>query len=323
MSDSRRIRDAMEREPFHRLPFDSIPDQPRKPHAFFETQGHDIEVDSAHFGRQRVHYREHGAGTPLLLIHGLMTSSYSWRYVFAPLAERFRVIAPDLPGAGRSDAPDVPYTAPALAQWILDFQSAVGIHGSLCIGNSMGGYLTMRSALVDDKAFSRLVNIHSPGLPEARLYALSTGLSLPGVRSLLAWAARRDPERWVHRNVHYWDETLKSREEAREYGGPLANPAGSKAFVRYLGDTMSPWAMHDFRHELQRRKFPIPLLLVYARRDPMVPPRMGERLHELLPDAELRWLEESSHFSHVDTPELLLETVLPFLRGQIIAKRGG
>jgi pimeloyl-ACP methyl ester carboxylesterase len=303
----------MEREPFHRLPFDSIPDLPRRSHGFFQTQGHDIELDSEHFGRQRVHYRELGSGPPLLLIHGLMTSSYSWRYVYAPLAERFRVIAPDLPGAGRSAAPDVPYTAPALARWILDFQKAVGIHGSDCIGNSMGGYLTMRSALLDAKAFRRLVNIHSPGLPEVRLYALFTALSVPGLRSLVAWAARREPERWVHRNVHYWDETLKSREEAREYGGSIATPAGSKAFVRYLGDTLSPYAMREFRSALEAKPFPIPLLLVYARRDPMVPPEMGERLHELLPKAELRWLEQSSHFSHVDTPELLLETVLPFL----------
>lgn len=304
----------MERKPFQRLPFDSIPDQPRKPHAFSRTRGVELELDSADFGRQRVHYRELGEGPPLLLVHGLMTSSYSWRYVFAPLAEHFRVIAPDLPGAGRSAAPDVPYTAAALAQWILDLQRALDIRGCACIGNSMAGYLTMRSALVDTGAFSRLVDIHSPGLPEPRLYALSTALSVPGVRAFVSWLARRDPERWVHRNVHYWDETLKSREEAREYGGPLGTSEGSKAFVRYLGDTMSPWAMRDFRSELEKRKFPVPLLLVYARRDPMVPPKMGERLHELLPDAELRWLEESSHFSHVDTPELLLETVLPFLR---------
>jgi pimeloyl-ACP methyl ester carboxylesterase len=177
----------------------------------------------------------------------------------------------------------------------------------------MGGYLAMRSAFLDASAFSRLVNIHSPGLPEARLYALSTALAIPGSRRFLAWLSGRYPERWVHRNVHYWDETLKSREEAREYGGPLATAAGAKAFVRYLGDTMSPWAMREFVRDLERGEFPIPLLLVYARQDPMVPPAMGERLRAFLPKAELRWLEESSHFSHVDTPELLLEAVLPFL----------
>jgi pimeloyl-ACP methyl ester carboxylesterase len=51
------------------------------------------------FGELRVHYREHGKGEPLLLIHGLMTTSYSWRYVYSALGSRYRIIAPDLPGA--------------------------------------------------------------------------------------------------------------------------------------------------------------------------------------------------------------------------------
>jgi pimeloyl-ACP methyl ester carboxylesterase len=299
-------------EPFRRQPFDSIPDLPRRPHAYFASAGREIELASGHFGAHRVHYREQGSGPPLLLIHGLMTSSYSWRYVIAPLAERFRVIAPDLPGAGRSSAPDVPYTASALAGWIQDFVKALDVRGCLAIGNSMGGYLTMRSALADRSLFGRLINIHSPGLPEARLYALHSALSIPGLRSAVAWAARRDPERWVHRNVHYYDESLKSREEAREYGKPLSTPAGSRAFVRYLAETLSPHDMRKFARTLGAG-FPIPLLLIYARQDPMVPPEMGDRLHALVPEARLEWLEQSSHFSHVDTPELFLEVALPFL----------
>ncbi len=308
----------MEREPFDRLPFESIPELPRRPHQYFESEGRELELESEHFGRHLVHYREQGSGPPLLLIHGLITSSYSWRYVIAPLAQRFRVIAPDLPGAGRSAVPDVRYTASAMARWIIDFARAIGAHGSVAIGNSMGGYLAMRAVLEEPSVFSRLVNIHSPGLPEARLYALSAALKIPGARSALAAVARRDPERWVHRNVHYYDETLKSREEAREYGTPISTLEGSKAFVRYLAETLSPQSMTEFVRELTRLRdcekgFPVPLLLIYARRDPMVPPEMGERLYALVPEAELVWLEKSSHFSHVDTPEPLLEAALPFL----------
>jgi pimeloyl-ACP methyl ester carboxylesterase len=284
------------------------------PHGLARAASRTIELDSAHFGRHRVHVRELGEGPPLLLVHGLMTSSYSWRYVMEPLSRSYRVVAPDLPGAGTSDAPDVSYAPDAMARWIIDLVDALGIRGTRAIGNSLGGYLCMRAALADETVFSRLVNIHSPGIPDARLYALSAALSVPGLRAVLAGLARRDPERWAHRNVHYWDESLKSLEEAREYGAPLRTREGSRAFARWMGDTLSPGGMREFVRALQRRTFPIPLLLVYAQEDPMVPPQVGRALGALVPDAQLVWLEKSSHFAHVDSPGRLLEHVEPFLR---------
>jgi pimeloyl-ACP methyl ester carboxylesterase len=280
-------------------------------------------VASAHFGSVRIHLRELGAGPPLLLVHGLMTTSYSYRYLLEPLAARFRVLAPDLPGCGRSDKPDVRYGPAALATFLGELVDALGIRGCAAIGNSMGGYLCMRLALADPTAFSRLVNIHSPAFPELRLRALKVALAVPGVAAGLAAWVRRDPRRWVHANVHYWDEGLKSLEEAEAYGAPLATVEGARAFTRFLRDTMDPAGLAEFAAALEARKaqgqaFPIPLCLIYARRDPMVPPSVGARLAPLIPGAELHWLEESSHFAHVDTPELLLRTAEPFLaRGEV------
>src|SRR5207237_6412256 len=110
-----------------------------------------------------------------------------------------------------------------------ELQLALGIRGCAAVGNSMGGYLCMRLALADAAAFSRLVNIHSPALPTFPLRALKLVLSLPGSRRILRAMVHRDPERWVHRNVHYYDESLKSREEARVYGAPLTTVAGVRA----------------------------------------------------------------------------------------------
>jgi pimeloyl-ACP methyl ester carboxylesterase len=62
--------------------------------------------------------------------------------------------------------------------------------------------------------------------------------------------------------------------------------------------------------------FPAPLMLLYARQDPMVPPRNGAELHALVPGARMVWIEQSSHFAHVDTPERVVDEVLPFLQGE-------
>jgi pimeloyl-ACP methyl ester carboxylesterase len=304
--------------PFRRLPFARLVEKPARPHPYFDTAAHDLEMDSRDFGRLRIHWREWGAGPPLVLVHGLMTSSYSWRYVLDALGARFRLIVPDLPGAGRSGRPRVPLEAAALARWIGDFQSALGVRGCAAVGNSLGGYLCMRLALADAGAFSRLVNIHSPAFPIARLRALAIALAVPGARRLLAWWVLRAPQKWVHRNVHYYDESLKSLEEARVYAEPLSSPDGVRAFISYLADTMRPRAFAEFVAELERlraqeRAFPIPLLLVYSRQDPLVPPATGERLAALTAGARLAWLDRTSHFAHVDSPERVAPLVLDFL----------
>lgn len=99
------------------MPFRALPEQPRLPHTYFDAEPVDIDMDSAPFGRIRVHYRTVGDGPPLLLVHGLMTTSYSWRYNLAGLAAKFRVITVDLPGCGQSSGPaDRPYGIAELAE---------------------------------------------------------------------------------------------------------------------------------------------------------------------------------------------------------------
>ncbi len=302
--------------PFEQLRFADVPDLPRVRHGYANVPGREVVVDSPELGAVSVHVREHGAGPPLLLVHGLMTSSYSFRYVLEPLGRHYRCIALDLPGAGRSDKPDRPYRAEVLARFLGRAMETLDIAGARVIGNSLGGYLCMWLALLRPDLVGRLVNIHSPGVPLARLHLLKQVLRVPGAEKLLYHLIQRDPERWAHRNVHYFDETLKSREEAREYAAPLSSAEGRRSLYRYLAECVDPGDMGRFVDALRSGPFPVPLLLLYARRDPMVPPVVGRRLHELVPSAQMVWMEDASHFAHVDAPARLVEHVLPFLEGR-------
>lgn len=309
---------ATKPKPFTQLAYRDVPALPRKPHGYFETQVREVEVHTRSMGRVRTHVRIHGEGPPLLLVHGFMTTSYSWRYALTPLGKHFTLYMPDLAGCGRSEKTHGPYTPEAYADFLQGLLESLGLHGIAAIGNSLGGYLAMQLVLRDTSALSRLVNLHSPGLPTGRMKALRHALDhTPGWKHLLGSVIAMSPHRWVHRNVHYYDETLKSREEHSEYGDPLASEAGLMAFMRMLDETVDVRAMARFEETLRSlKRFPIPLQLVYARRDPMVPPQVGERLHALLPDAEMVWLEEASHFAHVDATERFVEAVLPFLNAQ-------
>jgi pimeloyl-ACP methyl ester carboxylesterase len=301
-------------KPFERGRFEDLPERPRLPHDFDRTRGTNVTVRSRVFGEMSAHYRELGAADapPLLLIHGLMTSSYSWRYVYGPLSKSWRVIAPDLPGAGRSDAPRATYTAAALAEWVGEFQRALSIEGCHAVGNSLGGYVCMLHAITEPKAFVKLVNVHSPASPDFKYRVLGALLSLPGTTSLLGALVGEDGRRWTHKNVHYWDESLKSLEEAEEYAKPLRTPEGLAAFRSYLKDAVSASGLARFGGALREKPFPIPLMLLYAKMDPLVSPKNGDYLAKVVPGATLQWIEDSSHFAHVDTPAAVVRAVEAF-----------
>ena len=206
--------------------------------------------------------------------------------------------------------------AAALATFVGELQDALGIAGCETAANSLGGYLCMRAALDDPARFARLAVIHPPAVAEPRLVALHAALKMPGAAAALEHVVRRAPRRWAHKNVHYYDETLKSLEEAHEYGDPLASAAGARAFIGYLSDVLDPRELRAFERELRSRRergegFPVPLMLVYAREDPTVPPKVGRRLAALIPDAEFHWLEHTSHFVQVDRPPTAWPTCSP------------
>lgn len=304
----------MNARPFQRGRFADLPERPVRPHGWFVIPERTLAMRSAPFGELEIAYRVLGndASPPLLLLHGLMTSSYSWRYVAHELAKSFRVYVPDLPGSGRSSKPVATYSASNYATWIREFVDALGIRGCACIGNSLGGYLSMRTVLSDPTIFRALIDLHSPGIVELRLRALNAAMKIPGLRRAFAWFVRGRARRFAHANVHYFHESLKSLEEAEEYGAPLATVDGSRAFANILGDVLDPRELTDFKAQLERAPFPIPLLFLYARKDPMVPAWIGPALHALVPAAKFSWIEDSSHFAHVDTPEAVLAEARAF-----------
>jgi len=303
--------------PFRQLAFADVPELPVVPHRWAEATRSDLAIRTDDLGETRIAVRSIGEGPPLVLIHGLMTAGYSFRYLIDLLADRYRLVIPDLPGAGSSDHPDVYLGPDVLARSILAMIDALGVRGAPVIGNSMGGYLCMRAAYMDPGAIGRLVNLHSPGVPTGRMSLLYWALRLLPSRWALDWLVRRDPERWVHRNVHYFDESLKSREEHRIYAEPLSTREGRRAFHRHLHDALDVREMRRFVKQLRETPFPIPLQLVYATRDPVVPPAVGDQLRALVPSAQFVQLSDASHFAHVDAAPRFVEAVRPFLAGTL------
>ncbi len=114
-------------------------------------------------GRLDVRYVRKGQGPTIILIHGLASSIYTWSDVIGPLAEKFDVIALDLPGFGASSQPsdltfdDYPAT-------VIGLMDALGVTRAHLAGNSLGGAISLLLAARTPERVDRLVVLDSAGL---------------------------------------------------------------------------------------------------------------------------------------------------------------
>jgi pimeloyl-ACP methyl ester carboxylesterase len=109
--------------------------------------------------KARVSYFDTGSldAPAVVLIHGLQDEADTWRHIFAPLAEKHRVIALDLPGSGRSDKTERTYTVQFFVDVVIELMDRLGIHYATLVGNSLGGMIAEVIALQHTARVLRLV----------------------------------------------------------------------------------------------------------------------------------------------------------------------
>jgi pimeloyl-ACP methyl ester carboxylesterase len=283
-------------------------------------------VDTAGAKRSiAVRHKVTGEGPPLVLIHGLMTSSYSWRYVLESLGRRYRVYAPDLVGAGESDKPlDLRYSVENIARFVAAYVRTVSKEPVYLVGNSLGGLYSLRALMQEGPPLARrFVLMHAPGYPLVRTRLLASVFHAPGLgpalASLVARTAHRFPQKFVEKNVHYSRKDMMSEEECAEYGRLFETLDGARVFAKILEESLDPEDHAAVIAELRERgragaALPCPVKVLYARKDVMVPPAFGPRFHEDIPGSEFVWMDDASHFLHVDAPERTVAEIAGFDR---------
>jgi 3-oxoadipate enol-lactonase len=151
-----------------------------------------------------VHYLERGQGEAVVLIHGLGCSGADWAFQVAALESRYRVIVPDLPGSGHSEAPHDGYSIEAFAAGLWRLLDHLGISNTNLIGFSLGGAVALEMAASRPNSVPKLALINSLATyrPHNWRKWMETYVSATLVRMLgmprAAWlvAARLFPESW-------------------------------------------------------------------------------------------------------------------------------
>jgi pimeloyl-ACP methyl ester carboxylesterase len=261
-------------------------------------------------------YTVAGAGEPLLLVHGLGGTRQSWRRLIDRLAASHRVIAPDLPGHGDSDAPAGDYSLGAHATALRDLLVALGHHSATVVGHSLGGGVGMQFAYQFPERTSRLVLISSGGLgPE--LTPMLRAATLPGAQAVVAGLAQI-PER-ITRSLLPVMSVVPGLVASRD-AGPLAEGLRGlvdrrqrNAFIR-TARTVINWrgqAVSASRQLALLRDLPV--LVLWGRRDETIPPSHHRSVAHVLPTARLTEIPGAGHYPHETDSEPTFRAMKDFL----------
>lgn len=259
-----------------------------------------------------VRFERRGQGPALVLVHGLLGYSFSWRHVLAPLSKEREVFALDMPGSGFSEClATTDAHLSAAAERLLKFLDAMGIGVCDLVGSSYGGTTSLfLSATHPDRV--RTLTLVSPANPWSRIGRKRlTLLSLPLAGMLFPPFARSI--RSLHRSAirrMYGDPSRVTSETLHGYSLPLRRKGVFEHAVRIAHN----W--HSDMAELERSlagASDIPTLIVWGSKDRLVELSSAHILHRHLRRSRLTIMEGAGHLPYEECPEEFASLVNGFL----------
>lgn len=270
-----------------------------------------LATTTAEAGGLHIRYAELGSGPEsVLLLHGFPETLQTWRRVAPELAEHFRVLAPDLPGSGGSDKPDLDYSPQLLAARIADFLDEVGVGRPHVVASDSGVIVAVALACLHPARVGRIV------LASGTVRAGDvSGWTVPLIRArgigelgmygpLLGALVRSGLEKG------FKDPRLLSAEAFSEYMRSLEEPGGRRAA---LGAMRASAREEPFLIECVKR-IDAPSLVVFASKDKYFAVEAGQRFASEL-RAKLA-VVDSGHFIQEERASELSRLVLEHLLAQ-------
>jgi pimeloyl-ACP methyl ester carboxylesterase len=274
-------------------------------------------------------YREAGSKTAptILLLHGFPTSSHMFRNLIPALAERYHVVAPDLPGFGFSEAPDrksFSYTFENLANIIGSFTQKIGLDRYAIYVFNYGAPVGLRLALAHPERVTAIIsqngNAYEEGLsqgwnPIQKYWNEPTKENRAALREFL----KPEATKWQY--VHgVSDETLVAPEAYALDSALLARPGNDEIQLDLFLDYASNVALYPKFQEYFRTKQP-PTLAVWGKNDPFFLPAGADAFKRDNPTAEVRFYDTGHFALETHAPEIS-NAIRDFLGRKLVGVNG-
>jgi pimeloyl-ACP methyl ester carboxylesterase len=265
-----------------------------------------------------VTYQQAGEGPVLVLLHGITSSSRTWRAVMPQLAETHTVIAPDLLGHGESAKPRGDYSLGAYASGVRDLLAALGHERATVVGHSLGGGIAMQLAYQFPERVERLVLVSSGGLGR-EVSLLLRSATLPGaeyVLPLLCKPGIRDAAGAIGGLLGRFGLRPSNDVQGMAEGfASLGEDDARRAFLHTVRAVMDIGGQRVNATDRLYLAAHLPTLIVWGERDPMIPVAHGHAAHALLPASRLEIMPGAGHFPFNDDPVAFVATLRDFLAG--------
>ncbi len=242
-----------------------------------------------------IHYAEAGRGSPVVLLHGWGGEIKSWGLIPAILAERFRVVALDLPGFGESSRPDRPWATADFARAVAGVVRNLDLSPAVVVGHSHGGRTAIVLATQEPALLRRLVLVDSAGIVPRRGLGYYARVSLfKGARKVLGLPLFA---RWQTGAV----DRLYRAFGSGDYRA-AQDPIIRATLVKVVNDDVRPLLP----------KIQAPTLLVWGSADQETPLDDARLMERAIPDAGLVVFDGAGHFSYLADVERFCRIVTHF-----------
>lgn len=279
----------------------------------YSIEDHWITLDGA-----RMRYLRTGSGPPLLLLHGLLGYSFSWRYALPYLARQATVHAVDMLGVGFSDRPPgLDCRLRASAERLLRFLDAVNVESCDLLGTSHGGAVAMMAAGLAPDRVRRLILV-APANPWSQHGKyMAAFLSSRVVSPLFLRVAPHLQFMHGYLLRRLYGDSRRIRPGTLEgYSAPFALPG---AFEHELG-ILRTWSqdLQDLQSVLPRITG-IPTLLMWGTADAAVHPSSAQQLSRQFKDCRILMFDGVGHLPYEEVPEEFNHAVAEFLAAEFPA----
>ena len=261
----------------------------------------------------RVRYTTLGDGPPLLLLHSpnACASSYEMRKVFAPLAERFTVYAPDLLGFGKSERPPLEYTGERYADLVTDFLDEVIGRPAVVVASSLGSAYAVVAAVRRPELVDRLVLIcpagdtsSDPTNPTLETVYWALRLPVYGQAAFNAIVSRPSIRHFL--GQHFYDPSAVADQLVEQNWATAHQSNARYAPAAFVSGRLN----YPLRAYFKRVEQPV--LLAWGAEARQTPLDHGRELAALNPHAELRVFERCGLLPHDERADELVPEVLAF-----------
>jgi len=257
-------------------------------------------------------------GSPIVLLHGggADSATLSWSLTLEALAQQNRVYAPDLPGYGASDRPDIAYSTDYYLKFVRDLLDVLGLARTSIAGLSMGGGIALALALNNPDRVDKLIPVDSYGLQSHVVMHKLSYLIVwtPGLTEM-TWALMRR-SRWMlryslrsilHNPGAITDELIDElRREAHR-------PHAGRAFHSYQKNEVL-WNGLRTCFMPRLSEIAAPTLIIHGAQDALVPPALAHQAQQLIPHSQLHIIDQCSHWPQRDNPAEFNRVIVDFLK---------